>query len=1124
MRKISSILTLLLLCCSVIVQAAVSFDSSKKYYIIENTTGRYVASGITGTEGHFGLKPTDQKGDRFTFTAVGDKWTLQTYRGDNFGATTWNTANTSTQWTIAEAGDGLYTFYQNSSGNTGYLNYQSNHDPSLYVNGESTTVNKFRIVEASPFWDKPEFGGTVWTWNTSTNVFDADGQNSTASPGRLNNKGPLYKFDNVGTVSVSTGGNNSSDKGGVWVIGSSSNVTCPLGTWAGGVLIEDEAALTISWGTSLKGDEAARLATFWVDGTLTVTGRQDFNMNDGTTDGGAQKWYIGDRGRVNTMFTSATKGGRKWKMQVLVADDPEIEGVTRTTKTVTKQVMSWSADIFSQIDELVVCQKDAAGSYTILDNNTVVTHDANGLYVTYTALVNTYNYQVNILRDVEGGAVTYNGNTYQNNQSFDVRGVLNLNDLTIASVDGYRTPIVDITRTDPSHYVINVTYPAIVPFVPTTISDNTFAADTKWYRLVIDRPTKKYSHYNAATGQIDNLTNKMTDVNSYFCFVRDGEVENGFRIYNMAVGPTKAIHTDATNSNDATVDFTAEGSVFVVEQNIPGADGYQFKAHGVSGNYPYFHDLNNKIGVWVGDANAPADAGSRFLIYEGEVTAEELATLTADYTVLNEIYAKMQSCTLGSGIGQYTEAVSGTLAAALNQAQTVINSGRTDIAYQSNINAAVEALRDAFAGLTITSVPTGKYYRLRVASQSAENDNYMSAYGNGTSLNTKVVTSQAPTIFYLTADNKLQAVYNDAYISNEAASNSAPLATTTVADDAMVWTITGSEVTPGTYNLKAGNNDLYLYDWTTYSRNNTLVANNKNDRRCQWTIEEVELDENLIKEFDLGLLNFSQSLETIPLIEGAEIICPSEYTYTPEELNAAIATIKAVTSDNTLAEVKSALNSNEYGIASHYKGLCDTHGEALSVSLTMKGKYSTLIAPINYTCPTNWVVYSCSATEGNVLTLTTFNNAYKNKPLIIEYTDEATMPTQQAPKTFQLIGYSNGAGTENVSEGFLTGVLSAETTTIPTGSYVLALDKNTGKQAFYKTNGTVVCPKYRCYLTVPTTLTNAFYFDNEGTTTGIEAIFGGENEEVVIYDLSGKRLSRLQKGVNIVNGHKVIVK
>ena len=73
----------------------------------------------------------------------------------------------------------------------------------------------------------------------------------------------------------------------------------------------------------------------------------------------------------------------------------------------------------------------------------------------------------------------------------------------------------------------------------------------------------------------------------------------------------------------------------------------------------------------------------------------------------------------------------------------------------------------------------------------------------------------------------------------------------------------------------------------------------------------------------------------------------------------------------------------------------------------------------------------------------------------------------------------------------------------------------------------MICPQYKCYLTLPATSSTAakeLYFDNNGTTTGIEAIFGGENNEVVIYDLSGKRLSRLQKGVNIVNGHKVIVK
>lgn len=726
------------------------------------------------------------------------------------------------------------------------------------------------------------------------------------------------------------------------------------------------------------------------------------------------------------------------------------------------------------------------------------------------------NYTI-ITHGAPGGGVTYSGNNYSNGQIIEASTFLSANDFTALAVEGFTVGLT-ISEVSTFEFNVDVYYATNNPITPTTITDGAFAENTQWYRLIINRSPKKYAKFDKINNVTENSTSKTTDRNSFFCFVKDPDVENGFKIYNMAAGTRKAF--TSTGANNEICTYSETGTTFILEHNTIGTDGYQFRVNGF--DQAYFNDVNSKIGVWNYSA-AATDAGGTFMIVEGTVTSEELSSLTADFTELNIVIAKAEQYTIGTGVGQYVDNSGGEFTTALNAAKA-LDQERTDVAYQSTIDEAMENLQAAFPSLSLNMPATERYYRLRVASQSAENDNYMSAYGNGTSLNTKVVTSQAPTIFYLTADNKLQAVYNDAYISNEAASNSAPLATTTVADDAMVWTITGSEVTPGTYNLKAGNNDLYLYDWTTYSRNNTLVANNKNDRRCQWTIEEVELNENLIKEFDLGLLNFSKSLETIPLIEGAEIICPSEYTYTPEALNAAITTIKAVTNSNTLAEVKSALNSNEYGIASHYKGLCDEYGVALSVSLTMKGQYSTLIAPINYTRPTNWAVYSCSATQGNVLTLNTFNQAYKNKPLIIEYTDEATMPTQEAPKTFQLIGYSNGAGTENVSEGFLTGVLSAETTTIPTGSYVLALDKNTGKQAFYKTNGSVVCPMYRCYLTVPTTLTNAFYFDNEGTTTGIEAIFGGENEEVVIYDLSGKRLSRLQKGVNIVNGHKVIVK
>ena len=751
------------------------------------------------------------------------------------------------------------------------------------------------------------------------------------------------------------------------------------------------------------------------------------------------------------------------------------------------------------------------------DNITGNGDDGSGFKIHECEVSDIVNYTI-ITHGVAGGGVTYSGNNYSNGQKIVASTFLANTDFATLAVEGY-TGGIKISQVSTFEFNVDVYYATKTPITPTTITDGAFAENTQWYRLIINRSPKKYAKFDKINNVTENSTSKTTDRNSFFCFVKDPDVENGFKIYNMAAGTRKAF--TSTGANNEICTYSETGTTFILEHNTIGTDGYQFRVNGF--NEAYFNDVNSKIGVWNYSA-AATDAGGTFMIVEGTVTSEELSSLTADFTELNIVIAKAEQYTIGTGVGQYVDNSGGEFTTALNAAKA-LDQERTDVAYQSTIDEAMENLQATFSSLSLNMPATKRYYRLRVASESQNNDNYLSAYGNGTSLNTKVVTSQAPTIFYLTADNKLQAVYNDAYISNAAASDFAPLATTTVADDAMVWTITGSEVTPGTFNLKAGDNDLYLYDWTTWNSDNTLVATDKNTARCQWTMEEVTLDEATIKEFDLSLLSPIQTLATLNLIEGAEIVYPSEYTYTPEELNAAITTIKAVTNSNTLAEVKTALNSNEYTITSHYKNLCDLYGEALSVSLTMKGKYSTLIAPINYTRPTNWAVYSCSPTEGNVLTLNTFNDAYKNIPLIIEYTDEATMPTQEAPKTFQLIGYSNGAGTENVTEGFLTGVLSAETTTIPGGSYVLALDKNTGKQAFYKTNGTVVCPKYRCYLTVPTTSQiNAFYFDNEGTTTGIEAIFGGENEEVVIYDLSGKRLSRLQKGVNIVNGHKVIVK
>ena len=51
-----------------------------------------------------------------------------------------------------------------------------------------------------------------------------------------------------------------------------------------------------------------------------------------------------------------------------------------------------------------------------------------------------------------------------------------------------------------------------------------------------------------------------------------------------------------------------------------------------------------------------------------------------------------------------------------------------------------------------------------------------------------------------------------------------------------------------------------------------------------------------------------------------------------------------------------------------------------------------------------------------------------------------------------------------------------------------------------------------------------FAYIVEGTPTGIKVIENTQNKNTTVYDLNGVRLSEAKKGINIINGQKVIVK
>ena len=92
-----------------------------------------------------------------------------------------------------------------------------------------------------------------------------------------------------------------------------------------------------------------------------------------------------------------------------------------------------------------------------------------------------------------------------------------------------------------------------------------------------------------------------------------------------------------------------------------------------------------------------------------------------------------------------------------------------------------------------------------------------------------------------------------------------------------------------------------------------------------------------------------------------------------------------------------------------------------------------------------------------------------------------------------------------------------------------SLGKKNGAIGFYKfSGGTINLGANKAYLDTTSSGGDikGFLFDFNDAV-GIEAIDNGQlimDNDKVIYNLAGQKMSKLQRGVNIVNGKKVLVK
>ena len=537
--------------------AEVSFDSNKKYYIIEYTTGRYVAYNVRKAEGSYGVEAVGVKGDWFTFTASDGKWTIKNAQGKNFGsetgANTWNTTENATQWVIAAVDglDNVYTFKRPTEDK--YLNYQTAHPDGIYTDRTAISVTTyFKVVESTDeMWNKPAFGGIVWTWDAANQTF-SNGTTTNTTPPRETKTGPLYKYENVQvTHNLSK---DTSDDGGIWVIGSTSNVTAHLGGWAGSVLVETAATATVSYEKHLKGTEPDASATVWTDGALTFSGRTNFSMNDG----GNQRWFIGENGVIRTSFSSVNKGTRTWDLQIVVADQPEVANQARKEKELSKKVMTWGANLSSNINSITVWYKDANGTYTQLGAN-AVSYDATGITVTYTGLGYGPVERAYTLTDE-------NGATYKGSYSASWYGNATATP-TLVGAQGYTLSNVRFSNSgEPYTMSADITFPFPVSSAGVKNSTGIKSALGDGYFFHVgsgDNAGKLWCTKNTSMGTLD-----LETINPYrwYIYPQFNANEGKFGFTLQSVSTEKFVPTSTTNeySGPELVDEPSAGTFYFV--------------------------------------------------------------------------------------------------------------------------------------------------------------------------------------------------------------------------------------------------------------------------------------------------------------------------------------------------------------------------------------------------------------------------------------------------------------------------------------------------------------------------------------------------------------------------------
>lgn len=176
--------------------------------------------------------------------------------------------------------------------------------------------------------------------------------------------------------------------------------------------------------------------------------------------------------------------------------------------------------------------------------------------------------------------------------------------------------------------------------------------------------------------------------------------------------------------------------------------------------------------------------------------------------------------------------------------------------------------------------------------------------------------------------------------------------------------------------------------------------------------------------------------------------------------------------------------------------------------MTQVDSYRTLILPFEATVPADFTVSKATSVTGTTVNLSAVTSVSANRPVLVQGEGQLVLTATDVavPVT-----------TSKLAEGLLRGVYKS--TAAEEGSYVLQNQNDvTGFYCVADVKPTINA--FRAYLEAPASDVKAYFFSEDAT--GIKDLNDLKDSNDVIYNIAGQRLSKMQKGVNIVNGKKIL--